>query len=253
MVIDTHMHINSMVAREFGLDVSKCIDDVNNNNGIFRVINVGLDVDTSKESIKISRNNPKFYSSVGIHPLYIKNQSVGALYRMISDKVVAIGEIGLDPLHDDYYEQVAYLVEQIMLANSLRLPVIIHSSNSNKKIIEIFEKYVKPQYGCVFHCFQPDLEDLEYLVSNGYYISFAGRVTYKNAKKSHEVLLNVPDDLYLIETDSPYISPEPFRHRVNKPEYIDYIIDKMAEVKNCDREIIINNTYSNAKRLFKIR
>ena len=87
------------------------------------------------------------------------------------------------------------------------MPVVIHANNTNKLIIEIFKKYVKPKYGCVFHCFQPDIDDLKYLIENGYYISFAGRITYKTAKKSIEVAKIVPNDLFLVETDSPYISP----------------------------------------------
>lgn len=247
MIIDSHMHINSKVLD----DTKSYINLINNNDDIFCVINVGLDIDTSLECTDISANNSKFYSSIGIHPLYIDNQNIDLLFNMVTDKVVAIGEIGLDASSDNYYEQKTYLIEQIMLANALCLPVIIHSGNSNKKVIDIFEKYVKPEYGCVFHCFQPDLDDLEYLVSNGYYISFAGRITFKNAKKSHDVLSYVPNNLFLIETDSPFISPEPVRYEINKTENINYIIDKISDLKSYDREAVIKITSDNTKRLFK--
>ena len=119
------------------------------------------------------------------------------------------------------------------------------------KIIEIFKKYIKPKYGCVFHCFQPDIDDLYYLIDNGYYISFAGRITYKTAKKSIEVANLVPNDLFLVETDSPYISPEPFRGEINKTENIKYIIKKLSEVKKLSYEEIDKISSNNTKRLFK--
>lgn len=247
MAIDSHMHINSLVLG----DIDYYIKDINNNSSISSVINVGLNLESSREGIIISNNNPKFFSSVGIHPLYIEGQNIDLLFNMITSKVVAIGEVGLDTSSDNYYEQKAYLIEQIMLANALGLPVIIHSSNSNKQVIEIFEKYVKPKYGCVFHCFQPDMEDLEYLVKNRYYISFAGRVTYKNAKKSIEVAKNVPSDLFLVETDSPYISPEPVRGEINQTRNIKYIIERLASVRGVSTKDIESITENNAKRLFK--
>lgn len=138
-----------------------------------------------------------------------------------------------------------------MIANELHLPVIIHSNNSNKLVIEIFEKYVKPKYGCVFHCFQPDIDELKYLVRNGYYISFAGRITYKTAQRSIEVAKTVPNDLFLVETDSPYISPEPYRSEINKSSNISFIIKRIAEVKEMSYDEIEIITEQNTRRLFK--
>ncbi|MGM9878021.1 MAG: TatD family hydrolase, partial [Bacilli bacterium] len=194
----------------------------------------------------------KFYSTVGIHPLYTELQDIDSLYTLgINDKVVAIGEIGLDSTKDNFDEQKMYLIKQIIIANELHLPVIIHSNNTNKLVIEIFEKYVKPKYGCVFHCFQPDIDDLNYLIMNGYYISFAGRITYKTAIKSIEVAAIVPNELFLVETDSPYISPEPFRGEINRTSNIDYIINRIAKVKGMSFKDVESITVQNTKRLFK--
>lgn len=168
-----------------------------------------------------------------------------------NDKVIAIGEIGLDDSKDNFNEQKKYLIRQVIIANELHLPVIIHSNNSNKLVIEIFEKCVKQKYGCVFHCFQPDMDTLKYLVKNRYYISFAGKITYKTAKKSIEVARVVPNDLFLVETDSPYISPEPHRREINKSSNIKYVINKIAEVKKMSYEDIDTITMKNTKRLFK--
>ena len=257
MAIDTHTHVNSLMVS----DVSKSIELINNDDTLSNVINVGVDIETSREAVNIASNNSKFYSTVGIHPLYVGDKyddyrELDSLYHMITGKAVAIGEIGLDIDWENSSEknilnQKIYLIEQINLANSLGLPVVIHSSNANKQVIEVFEKYVKPQYGCVFHCFQPDLDDLEYLVNNGYYVSFAGRITYKTAKKSIDVLNAVPEDLFLVETDSPYMSPEPFRGSINTSSNLHYIIDRIAEIKGANYSDIENITDKNAKRLFK--
>lgn len=248
MAIDSHMHINSIVSK----NIEKEILDINNNSNLKNVINVSLNSETAKESIIISNSNAKFYSAIGIHPLYVENQSIDDLYDIaLNEKVVAIGEIGLDTTKDNMELQKKYLIEQISIANSLNLPVIIHANNSNKLVIEIFERYIKPKEGCVFHCFQPDIDDLNYLIRNNYYISFAGRITYKNAKKSVEVAKSVPNDLFLVETDSPYISPEPVRNLVNQSSNIKYIIEKLALIKDMGYLEIEEITTENTKRLFK--
>ena len=248
MAIDSHMHINSIVSK----NIEKEILDINNNSNLKNVINVSLNSETAKESIIISNSNAKFYSAIGIHPLYVENQSIDDLYDIaLNEKVVAIGEIGLDTTKDNIELQKKYLIEQISIANSLNLPVIIHANNSNKLVIEIFERYIKPKEGCVFHCFQPDMDDLNYLIRNNYYISFAGRITYKNAKKSIEVANSVPNDLFLVETDSPYISPEPVRNLVNQSSNIKYIIEKLALIKDMSYLEIEEITTENTKRLFK--
>lgn len=248
MAIDSHMHINSIVSK----NIEKEILDINNNSNLKNVINVSLNSETAKESIIISNSNAKFYSAIGIHPLYVENQSIDDLYDIaLNEKVVAIGEIGLDTTKDNIELQKKYLIEQITIANSLNLPVIIHANNSNKLVIEIFERYIKPREGCVFHCFQPDIDDLNYLIRNNYYISFAGRITYKNAKKSLEVAKTVPNDLFLVETDSPYISPEPVRNLVNQSSNIKYIIEKLALIKDMGYLEIEEITTENTKRLFK--
>ena len=248
MAIDSHMHINSIVSK----NIEKEILDINNNSNLKNVINVSLNSETAKESIIISNSNAKFYSAIGIHPLYVENQSIDDLYDIaLNEKVVAIGEIGLDTTKDNIELQKKYLIEQITIANALNLPVIIHANNSNKLVIEIFERYIKPREGCVFHCFQPDIDDLNYLIRNNYYISFAGRITYKNAKKSIEVANSVPNDLFLVETDSPYISPEPVRDLVNQSSNIKYIIEKLALIKDMSYLEIEEITTENTKRLFK--
>lgn len=247
MAIDTHMHINKLVTNKLEDDIK----DINRSAILDKVINVALNVDTAKEIIKISDDNSKFYSTVGIHPLYVSGEDINNLIPLLtSNRVVAIGEIGLDTLKDNFEEQQAYLVKQIDLANNYHLPVIIHANNTNYQVLEVFDKIISPKYGCVFHCFQPDLEVLQELIKREYYISFAGRVTYKNAKKSLEVAKIVPEDLFLVETDSPYISPEPMRSEEGKSEYIEYIIEVLAKIRDTSYEQIEDQTTKNAQSLF---
>ncbi len=251
MIIDSHMHINRKVLE----DEEKYINAINNNPDIEKVINAGLDMETSNETLNIANSNAKFFSSVGIHPLYIDMvplKTIDSLYALASNpKVVAIGEIGLDNTKSNLDEQKEYLIRQIIIANDMHLPVIIHANNTNKLVREIFARDAKPKYGCVFHCFQPDLEVLKYLIDNNFYISFAGRITYKTAKKSLEVAKTVPDDLFLVETDSPYIAPEPLKGKINETANIKYIIAKLAEVRQCSYEEVERITNENAKRLFR--
>lgn len=247
MIIDSHLHINSKVIDNIDLSINK----INNDNNIESVINVGLNIETSKECIGISNRENKFYSAVGIHPAYIENENFNELLNLINEKVVAIGEIGLDYSVNNTYKQRQYFIRQIFIANELKLPVIIHSNGANETIIDIFKKGVRPMYGCVFHCFQPDLNTLKYIIDNGYYISFAGKITYKDAKKSIEIIKEVPITNFLVETDSPYISPEPLKDKINESSNIKYIVEKISQVKELDCEEIEKITNENTKVLFK--
>ena len=248
MAIDSHMHVNHLVL----MDPLSTIEKVNQDPLLESVINVGLQLESSFEAVQIAQGNSKFFAAVGVHPLYINNPDLCQLYPLAENKkVVAIGEIGLDDTNSNYQEQIDCFTRQIIIANELHLPVIIHSNHTNKEIIHLFKTVVKPRYGCVFHCFYPDLEDMYYLTNQGYYISFAGKITYKNAKKSLVVARQVPDDFYLVETDSPYLAPEPFRGEENHSSNISYIIHRLAEVKEKSDEEIETQTVQNTKTLFK--
>lgn len=247
MAIDTHTHVFSPLIKY----PEREIELINVDTYLDYVINVGLNTKTSESSVLISNEHSKFYSSIGIHPLYIEGENPNKLYKLITDKVVAIGEIGLDNTKDNFLEQKKMLVKQIMIANELGLPVIIHSHNCNKEIINVFENIAKPLYGCVFHCFQPDFETLTYLEQNNFYISVAGKITLPTAKKSHEVLRTMNKDLLLVETDAPYMTPYPFEESINHSCNLHVNIAKIAEVLNMTYEDVETLTTNNAKRLFK--
>ena len=249
MALDSHMHINNYIQEE--QEKRNALARLRKDPNIEKAINVGINYSTSKEAIELSKQNLKMYAATGIHPLYIKNQDLNELFSIASNQqVVAIGETGLDNTKDNYKEQRRYLIAQILIANNLHLPIIIHSNNCNFQVVEIFKKIVKPRYGCVFHCFQPDEETLNYLISNGWYISFAGPITFTNAKRSLEMAKIVPEGLFLVETNSPYLSPEPLRGSTNYSSNIIYIIEKLAEVRNTTYQHIEEVTKVNTLRLF---
>lgn len=248
MAIDTHVHIGTRTSKNVVNDVKK----VNESKLLRRVINVGIDVNTSKESIAIAAENPKFYAAFGIHPLHLKGQHVEELCGLGSnEKVVAIGEIGLDSLNNNYDEQKNFLISQISIANELHLPVIIHANNASTEVIDIFRRYVRPQFGCVFHCFQPEIEILKYLVDNNYYVSFAGRITYPTARKSIEMVKLTPSNLLLVETDSPFIKTFPTISGINESANVKYVLGKLAEVRKITYDDAEALTEVNARRLFR--
>ena len=248
MAIDSHAHINRLVLTNPEDEIRK----INSDSSLSRVINVGLDYHTSHEAVNSAEKNDKIYAATGYHPLYLNKVSYSNMIsEAIRDKVVAIGEIGLDSGNKDFAKQKRVFMAQILIANQLHLPVIIHSNNMNEEIIKIFKTGIKPKYGCVFHCFQPDFATLEYLINEGIYISFAGRITYKNANKSLEIAKCVPDNLFLVETDSPFISPEPFRYQQGSSTMLNRIIDVIAKERETTPEEIDRITTKNTLKLFK--
>ena len=244
-MIDSHMHINKMLISDCDYYINRVLE----NDSIEKVINVGLNISTSIELLQYNKFN-KFVSSVGIHPLYINGQNIDLLEKLIDDKVVAIGEIGLDINDSNIELQKEYFINQICIANNNHLPVIIHANGTNQLVLDILKKY-PPLYGCVFHCFQPNIDCLEEIIKRGYYISFAGKILARNAKKSLEVASLVPNELFLVETDSPYMVPDGIDAELNESANLKYIVEKIAELRKVSSKEIDKLTTENTKRLFK--
>ena len=236
-MINTHVHFNSKDLKNLRDEIIR----VNNINHLNKVINVGLDYETSKEAIEISEREPKFYATIGIHPLH--NGNIEDLLKLrITDKVVAIGEIGLDT-DGDFLLQRERFIKQIELANFLELPIIIHSKNSNERVLKIF-KYVYPLSGFVFHCFQPDIDIAKEIIKLGGYLSFASPITRINAKKSLEVIKLTPIENILIELDYPYMSMNP----INDGKQV---FNRIKELKGYSYNQLEKQLDENAKRLFR--
>lgn len=256
---DSHAHYND---EKFEIDRDEVISSVKA-EGITRLVSVGYSVEASIFAEKLSNQYEFIYYSCGISPndipqteeeLWKKLEEIKKIANQKHKKLVAIGEIGLD-----YYwnkenmdlQKLAF-IEQIKLANELNLPIIIHTREAVADTIDILKNKQKSINTGIFHCCPLNRELVKEALKLGYYISFAGPITFKNSKNASEIIEMVPLDKILIETDSPYLSPEPNRGKRNDSRNVKYMAQKIAEVKKMTLEEIAKNTYENANRIFKI-
>lgn len=245
-LIDTHAHYNS----DLMCDLGDKIKIANNNEDVCKIINIGLDNKTSEESVELSLKYPKFYSAIGVHPLYDGEiEKLEELYyRYDNTKIVAIGETGIDTF-EDIPKQIEKFLDSIALANKLKLPIIIHANTSkgadiyaNKLCLEIIKKY-PPLYGFIFHFFQPDLDILKEIIDLGGYISVGENITKQSAKKSLEVVKTIPLENLLIETDYSFLTTTP--NETGRATF-----DKICELRNIDKILMMKTLNNNATRLF---
>ena len=254
---DTHAHYDD---DKFNEDREEVIEKIFN-SGVTKCVNMGCDIESSQKAIEIANNNDFIYAAVGLHPEEIP-QSEDELWKTIlqikdlavqNKKVVAIGEIGLDYYWNKENKELQKqaFIKQIELANELKLPVSIHTRDAIDDMISIIRNY-KIENGGVLHCCPFNRELVKHGLENGLYIGFGGTSTFKNSKNAKEIVNMVPDDRILIETDSPYLSPEPKRGTRNDSSNLQYIVEKLAEYKNMEPEKMAKLTYENATRLFRI-
>lgn len=253
---DTHSHYND---EAFDEDMDIIINDIYK-EGITKTVIVGYDIEKSKKSIDIANKYNFIYSAVGIHPSNIEKTEAEILKQIetikemaINAKVVAIGEIGLDyhwEKENKELQKFAFL-KQIELANELKLPIIIHTRDAIMDTIEILKKE-KIKYSGVLHCCTLNKDLINTGLETGLYISFAGPITFKNTKNT-EMIESIPEDKILIETDCPYLSPEPNRGKRNDSRNIKYTAKKIADIRKTTLDNIANVTYKNALKLYKIR
>lgn len=250
-MIDTHAHINIKPHKD---NLESIVLNAKNNH-VNKILSIGMDYETSLISLKqaISYNN--IYATLGIHPGYVKGSDHNLLDEFYNNpKVVAVGEIGIDLYHTTETKdlQIKIFEEQVLKAIKLNLPVIIHTRNSFTEIYEIVKKY-KGELKGVFHCFSSNLEDAKKAVELGFYIGLDGPITFKNKNEElQKIAKEIALDKILIETDSPFLSPEPKRGRTNEPANLLYIAKKLAELRRISLEEVIRVTTNNAKKLFGI-
>jgi len=250
-LFDSHAHYND---EQYDLDRDEVIKKVLE-AGVTKVINAGCNVETSKTGIKLAEQYDFVYATVGAHPQDIKNINADILeIEKLSNhpKVVAIGEIGLD-YHwnkENKKEQIEAFAMQIELANKLDLPIVIHSRDAYVDTINVLKNIVNANKRGVFHCCPLDAELVKAALELGYNISFAGAITFKNAKNAEEIIKMVPMDRIQIETDAPYLSPEPFRGKRNDSTRIKDIAQKIASAKGISVEEVAKMTYENTLRMF---
>lgn len=255
-LFDSHCHLDD---EKFNEDREEVISHIFS-SGVTKLISAGYSLESSKRALEIASKHPQIYTVSGISPNDIA-ENVEKIQEEINEienlaknnKVVGIGEIGLD-----YYwnkenkdlQQFAF-IKQIELANKLNLPIVIHTREAVMDTIEILKKYTANKKG-VFHCCPLNIELVKEALKLGFYISFAGTVTFKNSKNADEVIGLVPDDKILIETDSPYLSPEPNRGKRNDSSNVKYIAQKIANVKGYTVEKLAKMAYENTCRIFEI-
>lgn len=254
MIFDSHAHYD---VEQFDEDREQVVRELKE-NGVIGVLNCGSSLHGARESVRLAEENEIFYAAAGIHPENADefNSAVSEeLKQMLQkEKVVAVGEIGLDYYCDENPPkdlQLEVFKAQMELAREYKLPVIIHDRDAHEDTLNVLKSF--PEVKGVLHCFSGSVEFARECLKLGYYLGFTGVVTFKNAKKAVEVVSEIPLDRLLLETDCPYMAPEPHRGKRNRSEYIEYIITKVAEIRGVTREEIEVASINNTKSLLNIK
>lgn len=252
-IFDTHAHYDS---DSFDEDRENVIKELKE-NGVIGVLNCGSDLYGLRKSVELAKEFDMFYAAVGIHPENadeFNEDVVKEIKEFVkNEKVKAIGEIGLDYYWEENPPrevQKEVFRAQMKLADELNLPVVIHDRDAHKDTLEIMKEF--PNVIGVVHCFSGSVEFAKECIKLGYYIGFTGVLTFKNAKKLVDVCREIPAERMLVETDCPFMAPVPFRGKRNKSDYIEYIIDKMSEIRGISGEEMNEILLNNKNRLFKI-
>lgn len=253
MLFDTHAHFDD---EQFDADRDEVLKSLKS-YGVGNIVNIGSSMKTSRTSVALAEKYDFVYAAVGVHPSEtgeLCETDIDELKRLAANpKVRAIGEIGLDYHYPDDVEpsiQKKWFVRQLELAKELNMPVVIHDRESKGECLEILKEH-KISNGVV-HCFSGSAETAREILKLGMMISFTGVLTFKNAKKAIAACAVVPLDRLMIETDCPYMSPEPHRGRRNFSGYVEFVARKMAEIKGVSYEEIVDITERNANRFYGI-
>jgi TatD DNase family protein len=249
-MIDTHSHINF---EEYQENFDNFLNEIKSNE-VEKVIIPGVDTSTFEEILDFCNKYDILYGAIGVHPSEFQcfdDSAIKKIYEYSQNKkIVAIGEIGLDYHYgaDTKEEQKNILRKQLEIAEEIKLPVLIHDREAHEDTFQILQDYKLKDV--VFHCFSGDTEFAKKCLDKGYYIAIGGVVTFKNAKDLKESTKITPLDRILLETDAPYLTPVPFRGKLNSPAYLKYIAQEIANIKNIDVEEVKIQTTQNAQRIF---
>ncbi|MBQ4585880.1 MAG: TatD family hydrolase [Clostridia bacterium] len=257
-LFDSHAHCDDKrFDTEYEGGTLKLIEDCFNDN-IGYIINIGTNLENSKVSVDLAHRFENLYASCGIHPSDVFYEDADKAISVIEDllkdeKAVALGEIGLDYHYENVPRdlQMVYFRKQMDLAKKLGIPVIIHDRDAHGDCLEVIKEY--PEVIGVFHSYSGSAEMVKELVKLGWYVSFSGTITFKNARVPKEACVVVPSDRLLIETDSPYLAPTPHRGTLNRSTYVQLTAEEIARLRGTTLEEIERITTENAKRLFSIK
>jgi len=255
MLIDSHAHIDD---EKFDADREAVIENALA-AGVGLIINPAADEESSRRAVALSEKYSMVYATVGFHPHDAKSYDFKEHGQMLrdwakKDKVIAIGEIGLDYHYDlsprDIQQSV--FVDQMHIAKEMALPIVIHNRESMEDMWRLLKDHFSPEYGGVMHSYSGSVEMARIFLDMGFYLSISGPLTFKNARKLPEVVAMMPLDRLLVETDSPYLTPTPHRGKRNEPAYVRFVAEEVARIRGMSIEDLEEITTENAKRVFRI-
>ncbi|KPJ67916.1 MAG: hypothetical protein AMJ43_02080 [Coxiella sp. DG_40] len=249
MLVDSHCHLDFLEGN---------LNDILNEakaSGVEYILSVCTNLKNFPKILKIANRYDNVYTTIGIHPSeqVIAEPTVDELIKLADDpKVVAFGETGLDYYHNfiSLEKQLERFRIHIDAANKINKPLIIHNRDASEDTIKALQDYGADKVGGVMHCFSGTLSIAHEAIEMNFYISFSGIVTFKNANKLREIAKHIPLDKMLLETDAPYLAPNPYRGKPNRPAYVTYVAKCIAEIKNISYETVAKQTTDNFFRLF---
>ncbi len=254
MLIDSHCHLEMP---EFKKDLETVVRNAKE-SGIEYIFTVGTEEKDWKRTLEIAHSHPFIYAILGVHPHHareIHDQTYSRLKELCQDKKVrAIGEMGLDFFRNlsPRETQLKRFREQIGLAKTLGLPIVVHDRDAHQETIEILKSENAEECGGIIHCFSGDYEMAKICMDMGFQISIPGTITFKNAELFREAVKKIPLESLLVETDAPFLTPEPFRGRRNEPGHVRYTAQKLAEIKKIPFEKLADVTSENALRVYRV-
>ena len=254
MYFDTHAHLDD---QQFVSDQEAVIKRAKE-AGVELIVNVGYNVPSAQHTVELTQKYDFIYGAVGLHPHEAQDLTDDVLAKLrdltTGPKIVAIGEIGLDYYYDHSPRDIQRHVfrEMIRLAKELRLPIIIHDRDAHEDTLRIVKEEKAAEVGGVFHCYSGSLPLAKEIINMGFYLALGGALTFKNARKTVEVVQEIPLEYLLIETDCPYLTPVPYRGKRNEPAYVIKVAEAIAEIKGLSVEEVAQTTRNNGKRLLGI-
>lgn len=246
MLFDTHVHLNDISYENYKDIIQNALD-----NDVTKMVVIGFDLESSIKAVKIAKEYSFIYAAIGIHPSEANKEyekDLVELENLICEKVVAIGEIGLDYHYDGVIKdnQSDLFIKQLKIAKKHNLPVIIHSRDACKDTIDILKEYKDCYKKGIMHCYAYSYEVAKELMQYGFMFAFGGVVTYKNANSVKEVVSKLDMQYILLETDAPYLSPTPHRGKRNEPAYIKHVAEEIAKIKGLSVKQVEDETFNNS-------
>jgi TatD DNase family protein len=252
--IDTHAHYNDEVYKD---NLSEILNIIKNAN-VDKIINVGYSIEGSMECINLAKKYDNIYSTIGIHPENV-DDNPEKLIELFNDnrdgKIVAIGEIGLDYAYvkDNKDKQIDLFIKQIKIAEKLELPIVVHSRDASLDTYNVIKDNVSKGTKLLFHCFAPTDDLIKLVLERKYFVAFGGNITYPRNISFKKYIEMIPVEQIVLETDSPYLSPVPFRGKINNSSNLHLVCKKLAEYKNMDEEKLSEILYNNSLKFFNLK